>query len=137
MLKAKDIMTKNVISVKKTTPIFDALEILATNNITGIPVVREDMILVGVLTEKDALRLAYAQEDTHEKTVDDFMTHPAIHFDKDESLMDICECLASHDFRRVPVTSEGKLVGIISRPDVINYILRQRPKPAVSVEAPQ
>jgi CBS domain-containing protein len=45
MQKARDIMTKKVISVKKDTPIFDALEILTTNNITGIPVVREDMIL--------------------------------------------------------------------------------------------
>ena len=71
MLKAKDIMTKNVISVKKNTPILEALQILAKNDITGIPVVREDMILVGVLSEKDArnppladreaLSLAYAK----------------------------------------------------------------------------
>jgi CBS domain-containing protein len=137
MLKAKDIMTKNVISVKKETPIFEALEILAMNNITGIPVVRQDMILVGVLSEKDALRLVYAQEDTDEKTVDDFMTQPAIHFDENENFLDICDCLVTNHFRRVPVTSQGKLVGIISRRDIINYILNQRRKNDVAEEQPQ
>lgn len=137
MLKAKDIMTKNVISVKKDASIFDALEILTANNITGIPVVREDMILVGVLSEKDALRLVYNQEDAEDKTVDDFMTQPAIHFDENESFLDICDCLMTNHFRRIPVTSEGKLVGIISRKDIIDYILKQRPKPAVAAETPQ
>lgn len=128
MLKAKDIMTENVVSVKKDTPIYEALEILAKYNITGIPVVREDMILVGVLSEKDVLRLFYAHEDEEEGTVNDFMTQPAVHFDEKESLLDICDCLTNNYFRRVPVTSEGKLVGIISRKDIINYILQLRRK---------
>ncbi len=128
MLKAKDIMTENVFSVKKDTPIYEALELLAKYNITGIPVVREDMILVGVLSEKDVLRLFYAHEDEEEGTVNDFMTQPAVHFDEKESLLDICDCLTNNYFRRVPVTSEGKLVGIISRKDIINYILQLRCK---------
>ena len=132
MLKAKDIMTENVVSVKKDTPIYEALELLAKYNITGIPVVREDRILVGVLSEKDVLRLFYAHEDEEEGTVNDFMTQPAVHFDEEESLLDICDCLTNNYFRRVPVTSGGKLVGIISRKDVINYILQLRRKDAGS-----
>ncbi len=137
MLKAKDIMTKNVISVKKDTPIFEALEIIAANNVTGIPVVREDMILVGVLSEKDALRLAYSQVDDQEKTVDDFMTQPAIHFDENENFLDICDCLITNHFRRIPVTSQGKLVGIISRRDIVNYILLQKRKADIATELPE
>ena len=132
MLKAKDIMTENVVSVKKDTPIYEALELLAKYNITGIPVVREDMILVGVLSEKDVLRLFYAHEDEEEGTVNDYMTQPAVHFDEKESLLDICDCLTNNYFRRVPVTSGGKLVGIISRKDIINYILQLRCKDAGS-----
>ena len=128
MLKAIDIMTENVVSVKKDTPIYEALKLLSKYNITGIPVVREDMILVGVLSEKDVLRLFYAHEDEEEGTVNDFMTQPAVHFDEKESLLDICDCLTNNYFRRVPVTSEGKLVGIISRKDIINYILQLRRK---------
>jgi CBS domain-containing protein len=126
MLKAKDIMTETVVSVKKDTPIYKALELLAKHDISGIPVVREDMILVGVLSEKDVLSLFYAHEDEEEKTVSDFMTQPAVHFDEDESLLDVCDCLANNYFRRVPVTSQGKLVGIISRKDIIDYILQLR-----------
>jgi len=126
MLKAKDIMTQDVINVKKDTPIYKALELLAKHNISGIPVVGDDMILVGVLSEKDVLSLFYAHEDEKEKTVNDFMTQPAVHFDENESLLDVCDCLANNYFRRVPVTSQGKLVGIISRKDIIDYILQLR-----------
>ena len=130
-------MTKNVISVKKNTPILEALQILAKNDITGIPVVREDMILVGVLSEKDALRLVYNREDASGKTVDDFMTQPAIHFDENESFLDICDCLITNYFRRIPVTSEGKLVGIISRRDIIKYILSDKPAADSATEQPE
>jgi len=126
MLKAKDIMTEEVISVKKDTPIFEAVELLAKNCITGIPVVEDDMTLVGILTEKDVLRLFYALKDAENKIVSDFMTQPAVHFNENESLLDICDCLMNNPFRRVPVTSKGKVIGIISRPDLIEYILRLR-----------
>lgn len=128
MLKARNIMTKNVISVKRKTPIYEALKLLLENNITGIPVVRNDMTLIGVLSEKDVLRLFNSSEEDGSKTVTDFMTHPAIHFDEEESFEDVCECLANNYFRRVPVTSDGKLIGIITRSDIIKYILQQKDK---------
>ena len=86
--------------------------------------VEDDMTLVGILTEKDVLRLYDAPDHWKNRTVNDFMTQPAVHFDENESLTDICDCLRSNVFRRVPVTSKGKVVGIVSRPDIIEYILR-------------
>ena len=125
MLKAKNIMTKDVITVRTDTSIFDAIELLVKNKITGMPVVKEDMTLVGILTEKDALRLFYSLEDDKHKTVEDFMTRPAVHYNENESLQAICDFMMINYFRRVPVTSKkGKVVGIISRPDVIKYIIR-------------
>ena len=124
MLKAKDIMTENVVSVKRNTPIFEAVELLAKNNITGIPVVEDDMTLVGILTEKDVLSLFYADENAKNKVVDDYMTRPAVHFDENESLSDVCDCLINNVFRRVPVTSNGRVVGIIIRLDFVKYVLR-------------
>ena len=126
MLKAKDIMTEEVISVKKDTLIFEAVELLAKNSITGIPVVEDDMTLVGILTEKDVLGLFYALKDAENKTVNDFMTQPAVHFNENESLLDICDCLINNPFRRVPVTSKNKVIGIISRQDFVEYILQLR-----------
>jgi IMP dehydrogenase len=127
MLTAGDFMTKNVVSVKKDTPIYEALELLRKNDITGMPVVDDDMILVGIITEKDALRLFYADGDDQNKTVEFYMTQPAVSFGMSESLESICDFLLVKYFRRVPVVStKGKLVGIISRPDIIDYIIMQR-----------
>lgn len=126
MIKAKNIMTKEVIAVQKDSPIYEAVGLLAKNNITGVPVVDGGMNLVGILTEKDVLRLFYAHEHEKSKTVEHFMSKPAVSFEEDDNLRDICDCLLNHNFRRVPVTSRGRIVGIVSRADIIEYILQVR-----------
>ena len=128
MLKAKEIMTTDVISTTKEIPIYEAMELLVNNEITGMPVVDDEMNLVGVITEKDCLRMFYADEEGENKTVRDFMTHPAVYYNENDSLKTICDFMMINYFRRIPVTTKkGKVVGILSRPDVIKYILAQRP----------
>ena len=127
MITAGDFMTYDVVSVNKETPIYEALELLRKNDITGMPVIEDDMTLVGVITEKDVLKLFFTEGYSQNKTVDFFMTRPAVSFGEDESLESVCDFLMAKYFRRVPVVStKGKLVGIISRPDIIDYILVQR-----------
>jgi CBS domain-containing protein len=127
MLKVEDIMTKDVISVTEDTPIYEAMEVLRKNDITGMPVIGDDMTLVGVITEKDVLRLFNANEDEKNKTVGFFMTRPAVSYRGSESLENVCDFMMVNYFRRVPVVSnKGKLIGIISRPDIIDYIIKQR-----------
>ncbi|GAI78040.1 unnamed protein product [marine sediment metagenome] len=124
MLEAKDLMTKNVICIKKDIPVIDAIKLMAKNNITGIPVVEDDGVLVGILSEQNVLRLFHTFEDEKGRTVNDFMTQPAIHFEEDEPLLDVCYCLRDNSIRRVPVTSKGKVVGVISRSDILKCILK-------------
>ena len=132
MLTAGDFMTKKVVSVKKDTPIYEALELLRKNDITGMPVIEDDTTLVGVVTEKDVLRLFYAEGEDQNEVVDFFMTRPAVSFGENENLESVCDFLMVKHFRRVPVVSaKGKLVGIISRPDIIDYIITQRQMHAV------
>ena len=124
MLEAKDIMTRNVVCIKKNIPVVDAIRLMSKNNITGIPVVEDDMTLVGILSEQDVLRLFHTYEDEKNRTVNDFMTQPAIHFEEEERLLDVCYCLRDNSIRRVPVTSNGKVVGVISRSDILKCILQ-------------
>ena len=124
MLEAKDIMTKNVVCIKKDTLVVDAMRIMSKKNITGIPVVEEDMTLVGILSEQDVLRLFHTYEDEKDRTVNDFMTQPAVHFEEEERLLDVCYCLRDNSIRRVPITSNGKVVGVISRSDILKCILQ-------------
>ncbi len=133
MLEAKDIMTKKVVCINKDLPVVDAIRLMAGNNITGIPVVEDDMTLLGILSEQDVLRLFHTYEDEKDRTVNDFMTQPAVHFEEEELLLDVCYCLRDNNIRRVPVTSNGKVVGVISRSDILKCILKLWDNNAVPV----
>jgi len=127
MFKAKSIMSTKLISVKRQMDIYDAIKILADNNITGMPVVNDDMSIAGIITEKDVLGLLYDNAAKGGK-VEDYMTKGVVSFNINDNLIDIAECLIKNSFRRVPITDGGKLVGIISRKDLIAYILKLRHK---------
>jgi len=123
LLEAKDIMIRKVLCITQDTPVVDAIRLLVKNHITGVPVVEEDMTLLGILSEQDVLRLFHTHDDEKDRTVCDFMTHPAIHFEENEPLLDVCFCLRDNSIRRVPVTSNGKVVGVISRADILKCIV--------------
>jgi CBS domain-containing protein len=102
----------------------EALKLFVEHDISGLPVVEDDMTVVGVLSEKDVIALFYEEKRKYpEKTVADYMTRPAIYFDAEDSVKDVCDFLVKNIFRRVPVTSGGKLVGIISVRDVLKTLL--------------
>ena len=124
MLKAKDMMNKDIISVKRTTSLLEALKILVENNITGLPVVRDDASssLVGIVCEKDFLRLIYGVHNVESETVDSIMTPDPQCIDEGATVREVCDCMRSNTFRRVPVVSKGRLVGIVSRRDIVSFM---------------
>ena len=124
MFKTKDVMTKSIICARPEMPIYDAVRLLAGRSITGMPVVDDELNLIGVLSEKDVLSMLYDTEDSIEQTVSDYMTTGVVSYDVDSSLIDLCDCLTEHHFRRVFVTEDGKLAGVASRSDVIRAILK-------------
>jgi CBS domain-containing protein len=124
-LQAQDVMKCGLLTVGKETPIHDVVNILVTRHVTGLPVVDDCMRLLGIVTEKDVLRLLYDPEAA-DCCVEQVMTEEVVSFDKTHSLFDICECLTHNSFHRVPVLDDGRLVGIISRADLMVYILRNK-----------
>lgn len=125
MFKARDVMTKGVETIYEDKPVFEAIKILAENEWGGLPVVSKDGDLKGVISDKDLLRLLYRKRQ-EDGTVKDYMTREVTCFDEDDSLAEICESLMNNVFRRVPILSKGKLVGIVSRSDLIRFILKLR-----------
>lgn len=131
MLNAKDVMKTNLVTVDRKTTIYDAIRIMVDNNITGLPVVNDDMTLAGIISEKDVLKLLYDIEDKPGH-VENFMTKQVITFNHDDSLIDIAESFITNQFRRVPILKDEKIVGIISRKDVVAYILKLKYKDMVT-----
>ena len=122
MYETKAIMTTDVVVVNPDTPLDQVVDLLVAHDITGIPVVDHENRLVGIVTEKNILGALSVQEGIC-GTAEAFMTRDVVSFDENDDVIAICECLVNNHFRRVPILSHGKLVGIISRRDLIRYIL--------------
>ncbi len=122
---ARDVMTYGLLTVTPQTPVYRAMQMLASKEITGLPVVDDTMRLVGILSEKDIIDLLCCPQ-AGPMTVGELMTSDVISFQEDDCLMDICDCLATSDFRRVPILNDGKLVGIVSRRDLIIFLLKHK-----------
>jgi CBS domain-containing protein len=120
MVAAKEIMNMNVITMARDEDIFEAVRTMTLNHITGLPVLDEDGTLVGIITEKDVLTLLSGPKASGR--VEDFMTRSVVCFTPQDRIDDIAECFRENHFRRVPVVEEGRLVGIVSRRDILRYI---------------
>ncbi len=122
MHEISEIMSKDIVSVTPDMPVSRVIELLVENDITGIPVVDLAGQLVGIITEKDVIGVLSEAEIASGK-VRDYMTEEVVHFDVDGDLIPLCESLVNYHFRRVPILSEQRLVGIVSRRDLIKYII--------------
>jgi CBS domain-containing protein len=127
MCKVKEIMKTDLITINENGSVRQAVRSLVDHNITGLPVVNDNNRLAGIISEKDMLKLLYNLEDSG-GTVRDYMTRDPVSFSPEDSLTDVAECFINNHFRRVPIVSDGKLVGIVSRKDIVAYILNLRSK---------
>ena len=131
MFPIKDHMTKNVITITRETPIMEAAQSLVDRHITGIPVVDAENNLVGILSEFDVLRLLLDVGAAEGHIVDEYMTKKVLSFEDDVTAIDVCEFfMANPSKRRVPITHQGKLVGLVSRGDIVKIIVKLRAKKA-------
>ena len=124
-LLAKHVMTPGLLTVRRHTPVYMAMEIIATGNVTGLPIIDDSLKLVGIVSEKDLLKTLY-NPNAKPGMVQDYMTRDIVSFDFDDSLFEVCHCLINNNFRRVPILEKGKITGIISRRDIITYIMENR-----------
>lgn len=122
MIRAKSIMSRKIMTVTEDANIRHVMKLLSETKVTGLPVVSEDMALLGIVTEKDILEVLLYGKDVKSKTAGDLMTADIVSFEEDEDLMTIFRTLVEDNFRRVPILSDGKLTGIISRRDLINFL---------------
>ena len=111
-ITARDVMSRDLVTVPPSASFEELVKVLAAHRISGVPVVDEDGNLVGIATEADVL----ARSGT---TVADIMTRKVLSVTEDTPIEDIGGILTRQRIRRVPVVKGEKVVGIVSREDVI------------------
>ena len=151
-MKAADVMATNVITVRQDTPVTKIAEVLLANRISAVPVVNDKDAMVGIVSEGDLIHrieagterqrswwlelltgremLAHEFVKSHAGKASDVMTRRVISVTPDTTLADIASLLEKHRIKRVPVVMNGKLVGIVSRANLIQGLVnlgREKP----------
>ncbi len=122
MLKARDVMTKNVITIGPDKTLEEAIRLLVENKISGMPVTDDNKKVVGMISEKDILNFIFSGEITNTK-VSEAMTKDVISYGSDTDIDKIALALSEKKIRRVPIIDDGVLVGIVSRRSIIRIVL--------------
>lgn len=126
-IKVKDYMNKRPVTFSPDMPLSSALEKLLRSQQTGGPVIDANKHLVGFISEQDMLqqllRDSYHCQDSH--SVSDCMTPNALAVQSEDSIIKLAEMMIPTKPKLYPVVDDGKLVGIITRRDVLRAISTQ------------
>jgi CBS domain-containing protein len=150
-MQARDIMNRDVVTFAPATTVAEAATTLATQHISGAPVIDRDGRVLGIVTEGDLWRRpeigtarrhswweplfadtrALAQEyiKSHGHKVEDVMTRDVVTVAEDAPFGDVVALLERKRIKRVPVVEAGKLVGLISRGDIVRLVAEAAAQP--------
>ena len=120
----KDYMSKTLVTFKPDTNVLDAIHALVEHRIAGAPVVDDQGNIVGMLSEFDCIKVALqaGYHGDYGGPVADFMTRDVTTVNAEMSIVDLAQKFANEGYRRFPVTDSNRLVGQISRRDVLRAL---------------
>jgi len=114
------IMTRQLETLPDSSRIKDAVAIIVNKKVGGLPIVNNDGILAGIITERDVMRVLAAENST--LAVEDVMTSSLRVTQPDCPIAEVTRDMTQHRFRRLPVVSDEVLYGIITATDIMRYI---------------
>jgi CBS domain-containing protein len=114
------IMTQQIETLSDRATIADAVNIIVTKKIGGLPIVDERGILNGIVTERDVMRVLAGEKST--LVVEDVMTSSLRVTRPDCPIAEVTHDMTQHRFRRLPVVSDDVLYGIITATDIMRYL---------------
>lgn len=122
----KDYMARTLVTFKPETDVLDAVQVLVEKRIAGAPVVDDDGSLIGMLSELDCLTIVLnaGYHGDWGGPVSEYMTVGTQTVDAEMSIVDLAQVFVTSRFRRFPVMYENRLVGQISRRDVLRALAK-------------
>lgn len=127
MLTARDVMTDRVVTIGPDAFLQEAIEVIIKEQVSGLPVVGADGRLVGIITEFALLTTAYDAATACE-TVGQHMTTELLTVNVDDPIRKVADNFIVHRVRRVPVVEKGRIVGLITRRDVLKAVFEAEPQ---------
>ena len=140
-ISVRDVMTKNVIKIRADADLNEVTNLLSENRISGLPVVDKDNRVIGLITEADVLSMAGMRKEhgfkdiirhilgeplprpKESRRLRDVMTSPAITTGPDADIREVALTLDEKRIKRLPVVDDqGRLIGVISRADIVRVI---------------
>ncbi len=131
-LTAADIMARSEATLHPESDIYNAMERLLKGRLTGAPVVDDEGALLGMLTERDCLKVMVdgALDGLPRGKVSDYMTSPAESITPTTSLYDVAQIFLTRSYRKLPVVDRaGRVIGQVSRRDILVAIESARDSP--------
>jgi CBS domain-containing protein len=136
-MRAKDIMTTPVVTVRSRTPAKDAAQLLVTRGYTALPVVDDDDRLLGIVTEADLLLDRFAPDPRaliHDErpvaaavpaaAVDELMVTDVVSADPDTHITGLSKLMLDRHVRAIPIVDDGRVLGIVTRRDLLRTLAR-------------
>jgi CBS domain-containing protein len=150
-MQARDLMSTNLVVVPPETPVAAVAELLASRGISAVPVVGTDGKPLGIVTEGDLIRrladkppgpltwfldlfrnptpLARRYAKAHGATAREVMSAELVAVEEATPVDEVAQLMEKHAIRRVPVLREGRMVGLVSRADLLRALLRPQQAP--------
>lgn len=126
----KDYMAYPVLTLRAEISIYNAMRFLIDNRISGAPVVDAEGKLIGLLSEKDCLHLVTKGVDHHlpAGNVADYMTKKVVTISPEMDIYYVAGIFLGNHYRRLPVIEHSRLIGLVSRRDVLRAIINNLEK---------
>ena len=128
----RTLMNPHVITVGPDAPLIDVAREIAAHGIGAVPVVDEEQHLLGLVSTSDLVSVLHDGPELELKTARDAMHHEPMSIDEFATAEEAVEVLRNGLIRHLPVTREGRLVGLVTASDLIRHLLQKHPPPEIA-----